>query len=81
MVDGDLFDKLAKIAGMLGKGAEPFGGIQVCSIPSVHETLILCFLAYRDRRFLSITSCNERRSASEVRFRGRNVEKNRQTYF
>ena len=36
MVDGDLFDKLAKIPCMLGKGPQSFGGIQVCSVPSVH---------------------------------------------
>jgi hypothetical protein len=29
MVDGDLFDKLAKIGRILRKAKEPFGGIQV----------------------------------------------------
>ena len=29
MVDGDLFDKLARVAGMIRKKTEPFGGIQV----------------------------------------------------
>jgi len=29
MVDGDLFDKLARIGSMLRKKIEPFGGIQV----------------------------------------------------
>lgn len=30
MVDGDLFDKLARIGSLLRKRVEPFGGIQVC---------------------------------------------------
>lgn len=30
MVDGDLFDKLARIGSLLRKNAQPFGGIQVC---------------------------------------------------
>jgi ATP-dependent DNA helicase PIF1 len=29
MVDGDLFDKLARIGSILRKKTEPFGGIQV----------------------------------------------------
>jgi ATP-dependent DNA helicase PIF1 len=33
MVDGDLFDKLARIGSILRKNIEPFGGIQVrCSL-------------------------------------------------
>ena len=36
MVDGDLFDKLARIGSLIRKRVEPFGGIQVCdSINSV----------------------------------------------
>ena len=31
MLDGDLFDKLAKIASLLRKNNDPFGGIQVCT--------------------------------------------------
>lgn len=29
MVDGDLFDKLARLGSILRKKTEPFGGIQV----------------------------------------------------
>ena len=58
MVDGDLFDKLAKIACMLLKGHESFGGIQVHIL---HCLLLYCdmnrVLGYRDRRLLSATSC------------------------
>lgn len=31
MVDGDLFDKLARIGSMLRKSVQPFGGIQARS--------------------------------------------------
>ena len=37
MVDGDLFDKLARIGSILRKKAEPFGGIQVRPFPHVRE--------------------------------------------
>ena len=30
MLDGDLFDKLARIGSILRKSTKPFGGIQVC---------------------------------------------------
>jgi hypothetical protein len=35
MVDGDLFDKLARIGSMLRKKIEPFGGIQVRSLSRI----------------------------------------------
>ena len=31
MIDGELFDKLARIGSMIRKDTRPFGGIQVCS--------------------------------------------------
>jgi hypothetical protein len=34
MVDGDLFDKLARIGSILRKKVDPFGGIQVGPYPS-----------------------------------------------
>ena len=35
MVDGDLFDKLARIGSILRKKIEPFGGIQVRSLSRI----------------------------------------------
>ena len=39
MLDGDLFDKLAKIACTLRKCNIPFGGIQVCTVFLLYFTL------------------------------------------
>lgn len=67
MVDGDLFDKLARIACILRKSSEPFGGIQV-----VDNTYLLMFayfisfIGYRNGRFFPITASDQGLQSSEI---------------
>lgn len=68
MLDGDLFDKLARIGSMLRKNIHPFGGIQVSD-----DHITDAFRALTDhtgdshRGFLPAASCWQKRTISEVR--------------
>jgi len=76
MVDGDLFDKLARIGSILRKSVEPFGGIQVCfsAMQSVLIFDVVLCLGHRHGRFLSASPCYQRHEPSQVCVRGRDVE-------
>ena len=55
MVDGDLFDKLARIGSIIRKRPEPFGAIQVHTATSNHlrsGLIVLPMPGSRHRRFL-----------------------------
>ena len=76
MVDGDLFDKLARIGSLLRKSVEPFGGIQVCffAMQSIHIFDVVLCLDHRHRRFLSASACYQGHGPSQICVRGRDVE-------
>ena len=76
MVDGDLFDKLARIAGFLRKSGDPFGGIQVRSFFLSWLHPHGNWIGRCHRRFLSASPCDQRGGQSEVRIRGGDVEPN-----
>ena len=75
MVEGDLFDKLARIGSLLRKDARPFGGIQVrdssVRVNDIAITRCLQFstIAYRHWRLLPASSSGEVRFKSQVRVR------------
>ena len=72
MVDGELFDKLAAIGGLIrGKPNEPFGGIQV----NIYRSILVglsnqCYhVACRHGRFLPAATCQQRKQVDALRFR------------
>ena len=71
MVDGDLFDKLARLGSLLRRDARPFGGIQV----GLDTLNALCFsdlvAGCGNRRFLPTSSRTRETEGRQVRFRGR----------
>ena len=66
MVDGDLFDKLAKIGSILRKSPVPFGGIQVRSPETLVDTSLTEKIGYHHRRLLSTPPC-DKKWLSEIR--------------
>ena len=83
MMDGDLFDKLERIARELGKNRntqKPFGGIQVCTcwVAPIVSFLTTCYLAGHCRRFLPVASGIQ--GPTQVCIRGRILEGMYQPY-
>lgn len=71
MVDGDLFDKLARIGSILRKKVEPFGGIQVrLHFASTLQTLTQSFIFIkgdRHRRLFPVAPRYERKRPTQIR--------------
>lgn len=75
MLDGDLFDRLARVACLMKKSPKPFGGIQVSGLIAPEaRAYAYSGLAHCNWRFLPIASGHEERPA-QVRVRGREMER------
>lgn len=85
MVDGELFDKLARIGSIMRKRTEPFGGIQVGYFsgyippysPMYANGKACVLTACGHWRLFPAPACQQREQTDEIRFRGATVEPGR----
>jgi len=78
MVDGDLFDKLARIGSILKKNLEPFGGIQAglfcCPATHVECRITLFLVGDRYGGLFPAPTRHEGKRSAQIRIRSSTLE-------